>query len=322
MTARARIQDHDIVTGRLRFAFLLTILILAVEAGAGLASHSLALLSDAGHVCTDLIALGIAWFAKAQAKRPSDASRTYGYHRTGILAALANAITLIFIALGITYEAARRLQHPQPVVPWLMCAAAVAGIAVNLYIGLALRGHTGRDLNIRAAVLHVFGDVWASAAVVAGGAVIALTGWYPVDPLISLAIVVLIAKGAWDVLHEAVDVLMEAAPGDLNIAKMVRDMMCTPSVQDVHDLHVWSIAGGLPILTAHVQVAQDSALSRCEAIVVELNRMLRREYGIEHATIQLECAGCDPNHLHCDLSPDGGAFGDRTPVDASHAASP
>ena len=296
---------HDPRESGLRTAFLLTIMVLAVEAAGGVLAHSLALLSDAGHVLTDLIALGIAWFARAQANRPSDPRRTYGYHRTGILAALGNAVALVLIVLGIAYAAVGRLQHPQPVTPWILFPAAAVGIAVNLYIGFGLRRHGATDLNVRAAALHVFADASASMAVIVAGGVILLTRWYQADPLISLAIAALIARGAWDILRETVDILMEAAPNDLNVPQMVRDMMRVPAVQDVHDLHVWSIAGGMPVLTAHVQVAEDCTLSACEEIRVELNRLLTRKYGLAHTTIQFECVGCDPNHLYCDLQPRG-----------------
>jgi len=151
--------------------------------------------------------------------------------------------------------------------------------------------------------------------------VILLAGWYPADPLISLAIAALIAKGAWDIIRETVDILMEAAPHDLNVAQMVRDMMRVPAVQDVHDLHVWSIAGGLPVLTAHVQVAEDCTLSTCEGVRVELNQLLRRNYGMVHTTIQFECAGCDPNHLYCDLRSSRGVVQDRAAGEPSRQAS-
>jgi cobalt-zinc-cadmium efflux system protein len=131
--------------------------------------------------------------------------------------------------------------------------------------------------------------------------VILLTRWYPVDSLIALAIAVLIAKGAWDILRETVDILMEAAPSDLNVPQMMR----VSAVQDVHDLHFWSIAGGMPVLTAHVQVAEDRTLTACEEIRVELNQLLMRNYGMAHTTIQFECVGCDPNHLYCELHPSG-----------------
>lgn len=179
---------HDMAGSRLRTALGLTAVILLVELTGGLLSHSLALLSDAGHVFTDIVALGLAWYATVQAQKPADAKNTYGYHRIGILTALANAVTLILIVGAITYEAVQRLQHPGAVTPWVMFASAAVGIVVNLYIGFGLRSEGSENLNIRAAMLHVFGDVGASSAVVIGGVVILLTRWYPADPLISLAI--------------------------------------------------------------------------------------------------------------------------------------
>src|SRR5215471_3579416 len=236
-------HSHSLAGTKLRTAFALTALILVVELVGGLLSHSLALLSDAGHVLTDIVALGLAWFATVQATRPANARKTFGYHRTGILAALANAITLILIVVAIGYEAIQRFQHPETVTPWLMFVSAAVGIGVNLYIGLGLQQEGGENLNVRAAMLHVFGDVGASVGVVVGGVIILLTGWYPADPLISLLIAVLIARGAWKVLHETVDILMEATPKDLNVAQLVRDVIRVPGVVDVHDLHIWSIAG-------------------------------------------------------------------------------
>jgi cobalt-zinc-cadmium efflux system protein len=293
---------HGMTGARLRTAFLLTVVILLVEAGAGILAHSLALLSDAGHVLTDIFALGLAWFATVQAERPADARKTYGYHRTGILAALANAVTLIVIVLVIAYEAVRRFQHPEAVTPWLLFVSAGIGIALNLYIGLGLRKESGGNVNVRAAMLHVFGDVGASAGVIVAGLIIALTGWYPADPLLSLAIAALIAAGAWNILRETVDILMEATPRDLNVAQLVRDLVRVPEVEDVHDLHVWSIAGGMRVLSAHVQVGEDCHLSACDALQERLNGLLQQNYQISHTTLQFECAACDPNPLYCALN--------------------
>ncbi|MGI8913357.1 MAG: cation diffusion facilitator family transporter [Chloroflexota bacterium] len=297
-------HDHSYgMTGtKLRTAFLLTVIILLVEASAGFLSHSLALLSDAGHVLTDIFALGLAWFATAQAERPADARNTYGYHRTGILAALVNAVTLIVIVLVIAYEAVQRFQHPEAVTPWLMFVSASVGIAINLYIGIGLRKESSANLNVRAAMLHVFGDVGASAGVILAGIVILLTGWYPADPMLSLAIAALIAWGAWGILRETVDILMEATPKDLNVAQLVRDLVRVPEVEDVHDLHVWSIAGGMRVLSAHVQVREDCHLSACDALQGRLNGLLQRNYQIDHTTLQFECAACDPNPLYCALN--------------------
>src|SRR5260221_8092009 len=169
----------------LRLAFFLTMVILIAEVAGGLLANSLALLSDAGHVITDIFALGLAWFAAVQAERPANAHKTFGYHRVGILAALANAATLIVIALAILLEAIQRFQHPEPVQPLIMFLAAGIGIVINLFIGFSLQKES-HTLNTRAAMLHVFGDVGASAAVIVAGIIILFTGWTIVYPVISL----------------------------------------------------------------------------------------------------------------------------------------
>lgn len=297
-------HSHNLTGNRLRTAFVLTAIILLVELAGGILSHSLALLSDAGHVLTDIFALGLAWFATIQADRPADARKTYGYHRTGILTALANAVTLILIVIAIGFEAIQRFQHPQKVTPWVMFISAAVGIAVNLYIGFGFRRESGENLNVHAAMLHVFGDVGASIGVIVGGLIILLTGWYPADPLISLFIAALIAWGAWSILRATIDILMEATPRGLNVAQMVRDMVREPGVEDVHDLHVWSIAGGMSALSAHVQIG-DRPLSECDSLLGRLGTMLKQRYNIDHATIQVECAGCETRHLYCDLTSNG-----------------
>jgi cobalt-zinc-cadmium efflux system protein len=286
---------------KLRIALTLTALILLVELAGGFLSHSLALLADAGHVLTDIIALGLAWFATAQAERPANERKTYGYHRTGILTALANAVTLILIVIAIAYEAVQRFQHPEHVTPWLMFVCAAVGMVVNLSIGLGLRAEGDENLNVRAAMLHVFGDVGASAGVIVGGLIILLTRWYPADPLISLFIALLIARGAWDVLRETVNILMEATPADVNVAQLVRDIIRLPGITDVHDLHIWSIAGGMRALSAHVQVG-DRPLSACDPLLGQINRLLQDRYKIGHTTIQLECTCSAPDDLYCRLN--------------------
>jgi cobalt-zinc-cadmium efflux system protein len=300
------ISTHDhahthapLAGGKFRTAFGLTILILMVELVSGFAAQSLALLSDAGHVLTDLIALGLAWFAAAQSNRPANERKTYGYHRTGILAALANAVTLIAVVGGIAFEAAQRLRHPQPVTPWLMVVAALIGIAVNLYIGFGLRTENGHNLNVRAALLHVFGDVAASVGVIIGAIIILLTGWRLADPLISLVIAVIIAVNAWGVLRETVDILMEATPRGLNIEALVNEVSAMDGVAGLHDLHVWSIAGGMRLLSAHVQVATDCSVGTCDALLSRINHVLHEHYDIGHATIQFEGAPCATQDRFC-----------------------
>ena len=216
-------HTHGMAKQTLRLAFFLTLIILAAELAGGIVSHSLALLSDAGHVLTDIFALGLAWFATGQAEKPADARKTFGYHRVGILAALINALTLILIALWILYEAVQRFQHPEPIQPLVMFLSAGIGIVVNLYIGFGLQKEKD-NLNMRAAALHVFGDVGASIAVIVAGLIILLTDWTPADPLLSVGIAGLIAVGAWRILRETTDILLEASPKGIEMPALVHDM--------------------------------------------------------------------------------------------------
>ena len=297
-------HTHGMAKQTLRLAFFLTLIIIATELVGGYLSNSLALLSDAGHVLTDIFALGLAWFATAQAERPANASKTFGYHRVGILVALVNAVTLIVIALLILWEAIQRFQHPEKVEPLAMFIAAGVGIAINLYIGFRLQKE-GDNLNVRAAALHVFGDVGASVAVIVAGIVILLTGWYSIDPLLSVGIAVLIAVGAWRILRETTDILLEAVPKDINLSELVRDMMRVPGVQDVHDLHVWCITSGMYALSCHASIA-DLPPSQSEAIFAALETMLSEQYRIGHTAIQFESrahqdAYCCVDGLYCQM---------------------
>src|SRR5216684_3562794 len=216
-----RITDQG---ATLKRALALTCVILAVEFAGGVVSHSLALLSDAGHVLTDVFALGLAWFAIEQAKRPADRRRSYGYQRVSILAALVNSVTLMVIAIAI--EAVRRLAHPEPVQGVVVIASALTAIAINAYVVFGLRGH-GKNLNIRAALLHVTGDIGASAGVVVAGAIILLTGWLYIDPILSLAIAALIAYGAWRIVRETVNLLLEGTPSEVNLAEVTTEIADT-----------------------------------------------------------------------------------------------
>jgi cobalt-zinc-cadmium efflux system protein len=296
---------HGMAKKTLRLAFFLTLLILAAEVVGGLLSNSLALLSDAGHVLTDIFALGLAWFATAQAERPANARRTFGYHRVGILAALINALTLILITLWILFEAVQRFQHPTRIEPFAMFISAGVGIIVNLFIGFGLQKESS-NLNVRAAALHVFGDVGASVAVVIAGLIILLTGWYPADPILSIGIAGLIAIGAWRVLRETTDILLESVPSDINLPELVRDMMRVRGVQDVHDLHVWCISSGMYALSCHTQIA-DLPPSQSTPILTNIETMLRDKYHISHTAIQFESYAhqghcCEMDGLYCNMA--------------------
>ena len=299
-------MDH--VTDRsatLKKALALTCVILAVEFAGGLVSHSLALLSDAGHVLTDVFALGLAWFAVEQAKRPADQRRSYGYHRVSILAALVNAVTLIVIVIAIAYEAVRRIANPEPVQGAVVIVSALVAIAVNSYIAFGLRGDT-KSLNLRAAMLHIVGDIAASIGVVVAGAVILLTGWLYIDPLLSLAIAVLIAFGAWRIVRETVNLLLEGTPNDINLGAVTSEIMDTGRVTGMHDLHVWALSSDEMALSCHVVVG-DLPLADAEHIVRDLEKRLCARFDIGHTTIQVEsCHPCgeihhgagDHNHPH------------------------
>src|SRR3989441_1929801 len=295
-------HTHRMARNSLRLAFFLTVIILIAELVGGIVSNSLALLSDAGHVVTDIFALGLAWFATVQAERPANARKTFGYHRVGILAALVNAVTLIVIALVISWEAVQRLQHPEPVQPLVMFLAAGIGIAVNLFIGFGLQ-REGHSLNVRAATLHVFSDVAASVGVILAGILILLTGWTLADPLLSVAIAVLIAVGAWRIIRETTDILLEGVPRDISLSALVTDMKGIKGVQDVHDLHVWSIASGMYALSCHTLI-DDLPPSGSSPILQSLSTMLEEKYHIGHTTIQFECnnhkgACCEMDGLYC-----------------------
>jgi cobalt-zinc-cadmium efflux system protein len=299
-------MDHVADRGAtLKKALALTCVILAVEFAGGLISHSLALLSDAGHVLTDVFALGLAWFAVEQAKRPADQRRSYGYHRVSILAALVNAVTLIVIVIAIAYEAVRRIANPEPVQGAVVIISAVVAIAVNSYIGIGLRGDT-KNLNLRAAMLHIVGDIGASIGVVVAGAVILLTGWLYIDPLLSLAIAVLIAFGAWRIVRETVNLLLEGTPNDINLGAVTSEITNTGRITGMHDLHVWALSSDEMALSCHVVVG-DLPLADAEHIVRDLEKRLCARFDIGHTTIQVEsCHPCgeihhgagDHNHPH------------------------
>jgi cobalt-zinc-cadmium efflux system protein len=281
--------------GRLRLALGLTVAVLLVELAGGLLSHSLALLSDAGHVLTDVFALGLAWFALVQARRPADRRRSYGYQRVGVLAAFVNAITLIVIVLAIGFEAVRRLISPAEVQGGLVIATALVGIAINAFVLLTLRGHTA-DMNLRAATLHITGDVAASVGVVIAGAVILLTGWLYIDPLLSLAIAALIAYGAWGIVRETANLLMEGTPHDVDLGAITTEITGADLVTGVHDLHVWALSSDEMALSCHI-VIDDTSLGNAEHVVRDLESRLCDRFAIGHTTIQVEsCHPCGEIH--------------------------
>jgi cobalt-zinc-cadmium efflux system protein len=286
---------------RLRIAVAVTAVVLAVEVAFGLAAGSVALLADAGHILTDVIALALAAFAVAAARRPADENRTYGYQRVGILTALINGATLVIVVAAIAAGAVARLIDPQPVRGGLVIVAACIAIALNAGIALSLR-HAGHDLTVRAAMLHVVGDLGASLGVVVAGVVIVATGWQRIDPLISLGIAVLIAWGALRIMLESGHILLEGTPAGLDVATVRTAIEDADHIDSVHDLHVWSLSSQQLALSCHIVVA-DSSPGAGEHAVRGLELLLCDRFGIGHTTIQVEA--CHP----CDDADHGAAHG-------------
>ena len=288
----------------MKIAFFLTLFIFVVEATGGFISNSLALLSDDGHVLTDIGAIGLSWYALRQGQKPPNERMTYGYDRTGILAALVNAVSLIIIAIVILWEAYHRFATPEPVQSTAMFISAGVGLLVNLYMGLGMRG--SEDINVRSAVLHMLGDAAASAGVIVGGIIILFTHWYIVDPILSVFIALLIAVGAWRVLQQTVSILMESTPKGIELPVVARVISSTPGVVGVHDLHIWSITAGRHALSCHVVLNGNPSLDETQSIIKNIEHKLLHER-INHATIQPE----DIHHLHdnslfcCDTIPNG-----------------
>lgn len=287
------------VSTRFKVAIVLTVLFVMGEAAAGLYANSLALLSDAAHNFTDVLALGLSLYALYLSARPSNATRTFGYHRAGILAALVNATTLIGIALLIFYEAYERLVAPPPIQEQIMMIVAGVGFVINTSIAFFLR-HFAQDLNVRSAFIHMVGDALSTLGVVIAGFAIHLTGWEILDPLASVLIGVLIAVSSWGILREGINILLEGTPTGIDMEAMVRDLMGIDGVQGVHDLHAWSISSSMHALSAHV-LTDDVSLSRGADIQREINQVLIERYHIGHTALQLECEGCSPDTLYCEL---------------------
>lgn len=265
--------------------------ILVVEAVAGYLSNSLALMSDAGHILTDAFALGLAWFATRLSALPADERNTFGYSRSGILAALVNAAVLLLITVVISVEAVLRVQQPEHVAGGLVIGAATIAFLVNSYIASALRHQGEHNLNVRAALLHVIGDIAASIGVIVAGVIILIWHAYLVDPLLSFLIAALIAYGAWQIVRDTAAILMESTPAGVNLDELRAAMQEVPGVEDVHDLHVWALSDGLRLLSAHVSVP-DQSLTDTSNLLANLKLLLRKRFHIDHATIEPECIDC------------------------------
>ena len=274
---------------RLAVVLVLTVAVMAAEVAGALASGSLALLADAGHMATDALGIGLALGAVSLAQRPARGRRTFGWQRAEILAAVANGLLLVAVAGYVVVEAVRRIGDPPQIDAGVVLAVAAVGLAVNL-AGLALL-HAGRSrsLAVRGAHLEVFGDALGSVAVLVSAVVVATTGWTPADTVASLLIAALVLPRAWSLLREAVDVLLEAAPRGVDLDRVRAHVLGVDGVVGVHDLHAWTITSGLPVLSAHV-VVTDEALEAGHGgrVLDALCSCLGSHFDVEHCTFQLE----------------------------------
>jgi cobalt-zinc-cadmium efflux system protein len=262
------------------------------EVVAALAVHSLALIADAGHMVTDVLALGAAVVAGRLARRPAVGHWTFGLARAEVLSAAGNGVTLLVVAGVVTFEAVRRLVHPAAVGGATVIVVASIGLVVNLVVTGVLRGADQGSMNIRGAIAHVLTDAYAFAATILAGVVILTTGWKRADPVASHGVVVLLVHAAVGLLRESGRVLLEAAPSDLDLTLVRRHLLDAPFVVDLHDLHVWTVTSGLPAVSVHVVVADECfASGRAGRVLDELQECLTGHFDVEHSTFQLEPAG-------------------------------
>jgi cobalt-zinc-cadmium efflux system protein len=292
-------HNHGESTGSvLRWSLLVTSAFVVVEVVAGIQAHSLALLSDAGHNFTDALALGLAWLGFYLQSKPADETKTFGYHRAGVLSAFVNALTLVILSLWILWESVLRLSHPQPVNATVMIAVAGLGLLMNGGIMLALRRASRGDVNIRGAFIHMMGDALGSIAIIAGALAIRYTGWQQVDPILSILIALLIVWTAWDIVRESLNILLEGLPRGIRLGDVTTAMKSTAGVLDVHDLHIWSLGSSAHALSCHVLI-EDVPPSASDVILRRLNGVLEEKFHIAHTTVQFEHVSCAISETGC-----------------------
>lgn len=295
-------DDHQETTSsyrRLKITLVIVLVVMAAEIIGGIFSNSLALLSDAGHMLVDALALGLSLLAMRVARRPPTASKTFGYHRVEILAALANGTILVLLSAFIFYEAYQRFLEPPAVKTPLMLTIAIVGLFANVGGVLLLNRASRLSLNIRAAYWHIIGDTIASVGVITAGIIISLTGYYVADAIASVVIGMIILWGAVRIVGESADVLLEAVPKHIETAQVIDFIRNIPGVNEVHDIHIWTITSNIYALSAHL-VIDDQMVSKGLDIVRMVRQELATRYNISHTTLQLECESC-PTGVVCEL---------------------
>lgn len=287
-------------TTRMLVSLVLTAIFVVVEIAAGLWGNSLALLTDAAHNFTDVISLGLSWYALKVAAKPSNAGKTFGYHRVGILTALVNSTTLVLIACGIFYEAYQRFVTPSEVNSSILIGVGFIAFLINASTAWLVHKGSEHDLNLRSAFLHLMGDVLSTLGAVIAGVIIYFTGWNWLDPLVSVLIAFVIIYSAAGVLRQSIHILLEGTPENIDMPKLIKDIRTLKGIRDVHDLHVWSVAENLRMLSAHI-VIDDLLISQAAIIQNDVNELLSHHYDIQHVNLQLECGQCSSANLFCEI---------------------
>ncbi|MGD0781047.1 MAG: cation diffusion facilitator family transporter [Dehalococcoidales bacterium] len=296
-----REEEHrDISASQpLKITLGLVLIIMVAEILGGLFSNSLALLSDAGHMFTDALALGLSLFAMHLARRPATATKTFGYHRAEIMAALANGSVLILVSAIIFYEAYQRFQQEPAIKGPLMLIVAGIGLAANIIGLLLLRQDSRKSINIKAAFWHIIGDTMSSVGVIIAGVIIQITGWTIADPILAVVIGIVILWGAVRIVKESVDILLESVPPHVEMEKVAEAVKKVSGVEDLHEVHIWTITSGIYALSAHLRIT-DRRVSQCDEILTKVNEVLAHDFNITHATLQMECESC-PTGVDCNL---------------------
>ena len=287
-------HHHHAATAGLKGAFWLTVAFFFAEAIGGWLANSLALLADAGHMFTDVGALGLSLFVAWFSRQPGNATKTYGYLRWEILAAFLNGSALLLVSAGIVWEAIGRLRHPEPLESGMMLVIATGGLVVNIIAARLLHAGASHSLNMRGAYLHVLSDLLGSVAAIIAGLAVRYQGWTIADPVASIVMTVLIVRGAWSLVRESVDVLLESVPPHISLDAVRKAIAEVPGVCSVHDLHVWTVSSGLIAMSAHVVVPESSQQQEALASV----RSAMSRFGIDHVTVQVEgtaLADCLPH---------------------------
>ncbi len=294
-------HDHTRDAGERRMwvVFALTAGFFVVEVVGGILTRSLALLSDAAHMFTDVMALAIAIAAMRLSRLPADRKRTFGYHRFEVLAAAFNATLLFFVALYILYEAYQRWIMPPSIESLGMLAIAVVGLAVNLAGMRMLSNHADSNLNVKGAYLEVWADALGSVGVIIAALIVTFTGWTRADPIVAVLIALWVLPRTWTLFKQSVNVLLEGVPEGMDLSVIDSRLRGLPGVRDVHDLHIWAIGSGKASLTAHLIV--DEAQADVQHVLNDANDLLRRDFGLTHTTLQAELEHCDPRGNDCTL---------------------